>query len=168
MAIVAPYSKYRKGNLKIFIGVLIAAAIWFAYDGYVNKNFIEKHTIQKVDKNNMPVMDEQGQPIMVPDSDLKINRALPPFLALGALILGGVLLMVKNKKIVLEDNILKAYNKEIDVDKIQKIDKTNFQSKGKFTITYKNSQDQEVDLDFSAKAYDNLKSILDELVNKLT
>jgi len=44
MAIVAPYSKFKKNNLKIYIVFLLALAAWCAYDGYINEKWIEEHT----------------------------------------------------------------------------------------------------------------------------
>ena len=37
MTIEAPISKFKKTNLKIFLGICIAIAIIFAYDGYLSK-----------------------------------------------------------------------------------------------------------------------------------
>ncbi len=64
MAIEAPLSKYKKNNIKIFIVVLIALAIWCGYDGYFNEKWIEKHT--KSDGS--------------PKTYLTVNRKAPPYL----------------------------------------------------------------------------------------
>ena len=36
MAVVAPYCQYKKTNFKIYIVMLLAFAVYFAYDGYLN------------------------------------------------------------------------------------------------------------------------------------
>jgi hypothetical protein len=58
MAIEAPVSKYTKTNIKIYIAVCVAAAVIFAYDGYLSKykwsgrySFYKKH-----------VLDNDGKP----------------------------------------------------------------------------------------------------------
>ncbi len=168
MAITAPYSKHKKGNLKIFAIVLLIAGLWFAYDGYYNQNFIEKHTIQKLDPQGNPVLDEQGNVVRVADTDLQINRKLPPFLLIGAAVFGIMLFLVKNKKIVLSDNKLAGEGKEVDVDNIEKINKTDFESKGVFTITYKDDSGNMKDWKVSDRKYDNLKNLLDELIAKIS
>ena len=42
MAIEAPVSKYKRTNFKIYIIICAVLAVWFAYDGYLNENFIGK------------------------------------------------------------------------------------------------------------------------------
>ena len=45
MGVEAPVSRHRKNNLKLYIVVCIVLAIWFGYDGYLNENFIQKHSV---------------------------------------------------------------------------------------------------------------------------
>lgn len=155
MAIEAQYSKFRKQNCFIGIGLLLAFAAWFAYDGYINQKYIEKHT----------VVNELG--IEVPDSDLAFNQKSPPFFVAGALLVAGFFFMVKNKKIVAGETSLIMPGQEIPYDNIEKINKTNFEKKGYFVLTYKNN-DKEHDIKLSSKTYDNLEAVLDELIKKLS
>ena len=97
MAIEAPLSRYKKNNFKIGIVVLLGLAIWFAYDGYFNDNFIQKHT----------------NPDGVADSTLAFNRKSPPFLIGGAVLLWIYLFAIKDKKIIAGENSLVAGKLEI-------------------------------------------------------
>ena len=89
MAIEAPISKFRKNNIKIFMVVCILAAAWFAYDGYFNEGFIEEHT-----KDGLA------------DDTLTINRWAPFPLVAGAILLAGYFWVVKDKKIIADENPL--------------------------------------------------------------
>lgn len=151
MAIEAPLSKFKKNNKKIFIAVLLGLAVWFAYDGYLNKTFIEKHT-------------KDG----VADSDLVINQKAPYFMVGAAALLGISFFMIKDKKIVADDNNLITCKKTIPYDSIEKIDKTHFDAKGYFVITYKDDSGKETDLKLNDRTYDNLPAILDELVAQIS
>jgi hypothetical protein len=152
MAIEAPVSKYKKTNCKIYIIVCILLAIWFGYDGYFNKNFIQKHT------------DEQGSPTW----DLDFNRRSPPFFAGAAILLVLYYFTIKNKKLLAGENELIFNNKKrIAYDSIEKIDKTYFDSKGHFTIMY-SKNDKEHKCKLSKWNYDNLKEVLDFLVAKIS
>ena len=95
MAIEAPISKYKKTNLKIYIILCIVLAAWFAYDGYINKNFIEKHT------------DENGKP----NSTLSFNQKSPPFFAAAAALFAVYFFVVKNKKLIADENELVSTTK---------------------------------------------------------
>jgi len=151
MAIEAPFSQFKKNNKKIFIAVLLGLAVWFAYDGYLNKAFIEKHT-------------KDG----AADSDLVINQRAPYFMVGAAVLLGISLFMVKDKKVIADDNNLITCRKTIPYDSIEKIDKTHFDAKGYFIITYKDDSGQETDLKLNDRTYDNLPAILDELVAQIS
>ena len=152
MSIAAPYSKYKKNNFKIVIVLCLVFAAWFLYDGYFSETFIEKHS------------DENGNP----DSTLIFNRKSPPvFIAIALCCVIG-LLIVKNKKIVLDENSLILPKQTINCDSIQAIDKTFFDEKGFFTITYKDQKGDENSLKISYKKYDNLTAVLDELVAKIS
>jgi len=56
----------------------------------------------------------------------------------------------------------------IACDSIEKIDKTYFESKGYFVITYKDSQGGEVVRKLSNRTYDNMDAVLNELVMKIS
>ena len=158
MSIVAPYSKYKKTNLKIYIGLCVAFAIIFAYDGYLSKyqwslrrSFYEKHVTD-------------GKP----DENMIFNQVAPFFLVAIAGALAVRLWVAKNKKIILAENSLVLPNQTISCDSIEAIDKTFFDAKGFFTITYKNQKGDENTLKISYKKYDNLTAVLDELVAKIS
>jgi len=159
MAIEAPVSKYRKTNLKIYIAVCIIFAVVFAYDGYLSKyewsrrhSFYEKHV-------------KDGQP----DETMIFNQIIPIVLAAAAVGLAARLRAVKDKKLLADENELVISGREkISYDSIQKIDKTHFESKGFFIITYKDNDKREVNRKLSDRTYDNLAAVLDELVAKIS
>lgn len=153
MAIEAPISKYKKTNLKIYIILCIAVAAWFAYDGYINKDFIEKNTNE----------DD------TPNSTLIFNQKAPPFFAAAAVLFGVYLLVLKNKKLIADENELVFSDKDkIPYDSIQSINKTYFEKKGFFVITHKDEHGKEINRKISERNYDNLAPILDHLVAKIT
>jgi hypothetical protein len=153
MAIEAPISKSKKTNFKIYIAVCIGLAIWCAYDGYFNDKWIEEHT------------DTNGNP----EAYLVFNRKAPPYFIGAAVLLGAYLFAIRNKKIIADENeLVLSDKKRIPYDSIQKIDKTHFDSKGFFLITYKNKDGREVNRKLSDRTYDNLAAILDELVAKIS
>ena len=152
MAIEAPLSKFRKNNLKIYILICVAFAAWCAYDGYFNKDWIEKHT-------------EDGKP----QTYLTFNREAPKYLFGVAAFFAAHLLIIRNKKIIADENGLIINGKQkIAYDSIEKIDKTNFNSKGSFVITYKDEGGRETDKKISDKSYDNLSAIIDLLAAKIS
>lgn len=156
MAIEAKLSKYKRNNRLLTIFILAAVGAWFAYDGYLNDKFIEKHT-----KTN-----EAGE--KVPDSTLVFNQKSPPFFIAGAIAATIWLFLTKDKKVTAGEVSLITEKTEVPYDKIEQIDKTNFDSKGYFVITYKNEQGSEQTLRFSDRTYDNLPAVLDEIVKKIT
>lgn len=152
MAIEAPVSKHGKTNLIIYIAVCIGIAIYCTYDGYFNKKFMEKHA-----------------PDGVPDATLIFNQKAPPFFIGAAVLLGIRMLLNKKKKLIADENELIFSDKEkIAYDAIQQIDKTDFESKGYFFITYKEENGKETGRKISSRTYDNLKPVLDHLVAKIT
>lgn len=153
MAIEAPYSKYRKTNFKITIVILVVLAGWFFYDGYYNERFINTHK------------DAEGNP----DSTLAFNQKSPPWLILAVVAAGAYLFIISSRKIIAEENELIISHKEkIPYDAIQKIDKTHFESKGFFIITYNDKDGPEVRRRLSDRAYDNLSAVLEHLVAKIS
>jgi len=159
MAIEASYSKYSKTNFRIAIVACIGGAIIFAYDGYLSKyewslrrSFYEKHV-------------KDGKP----DSDILFNQKAPLILIPLAAILTAWYWARKNKKLLADENELIISKKaKITYDSIQKIDKTYFDSKGYFVITYKNNEGTEVNRKLSNRKYDNLEAILEHLVSKIS
>ena len=153
MPIEAPISKYKKTNLLIYIILCIALAAWFAYDGHINKNFIEKNT------------DENGKP----NSTLIFNQKSPPFFAGAAVLFGVYLFIIKNKKLVTGENELVFSDKDkIPYDSIQSINKTYFEKKGFFVIIHKDEHGKEINRKISERNYDNLAAVLDHLVAKIS
>ena len=153
MAIEAPLSKHKKNNFKIYIAVCIGLAIWFGYDGYFNEKFKERHA------------DANG----TPDATLAINQKAPPFFIGAGVLLGAYLFAIRNKKVIADENELIISDKErVPYDSIQKIDKTLFDSKGYFLITYKDKNGSEVNRKLSDRTYDNLAAILEHLVAKIS
>jgi len=153
VAIEAPLSKYKRNNFIIGIVVCVVMALWFGYDGRFNQGFIAKHTT------------EQGQP----DGALVFNQKSPPFFVVGALVLGAYWYAIRKRKLVAaEDALVFAGGKKILYDAIEQIDKTHFETKGLFTITYKNESGRLVRYKLSDRQYDNLKPILEHLVAQIT
>ncbi|MHC4373524.1 MAG: hypothetical protein ACYTEM_04880 [Planctomycetota bacterium] len=150
MAIEAPLSKYKKNNTLIIAAILIGVGAWFAYDGYKNPDFIKKHTVEGV-----------------ADSTLIFNRKAPPFMIAAGILLGIYFVIVKDKKIIADENELTCGKVKIAYDAIEKINKTHFDKKGFFIVTY--SQDgQNKELKLSDRTYDNLGQILDQIVSKIS
>ncbi len=153
MAIEAPLSKFKKTNLKIFVVLLIGLGAWFAYDGYKNEKFIEEHT------------EEDG----TMDSTLVFNKKSPPYFIAAGVLCGVYLFLIKNRKIIADENGIVINDKrKIAYDSIQQINKTHFDSKGHFTITYKNESGKEINCKINDRTYDNLSAVIDEIVGKIS
>lgn len=156
MAIEAKLSRYKKNNWLIIIVVLAGLGAWFAYDGYFNEKFQEKYTITN----------EAGEEVL--DSTLVFNRKAPPFLLGGAIAAAIVLFLIKDKKVIASETSLVTEKLEIAYDNIEQINKTNFDSKGYFILTYKDAHGNEKTLRLSDRTYDNLPAVLDEIVKQIT
>ena len=153
MVIEAPISKFKKNNLKIFIVILVGLGSWFAYDGYYNNKFIEDHT------------KEDG----TVDSTLAFNKKSPPYFIAAGVLCGVYLFLIKGKKIIADENELVIDDKlKIPYDSIQQINKTHFESKGHFSITYNDDVGKQVECKISDRKYDNLSAIVDEIVAKIS
>ena len=153
MVIEAPLCKYKKNNLRIGIVILAALAVWFYFDGYHREKFIRKNT------------NADG----TPNSTLAFNRKSPPYLLAGAALLAGYYWVIRNKKLAADDqNIVFSAKEKIGYSAVQSVNKTNFDSKGYFVITYKGDTGSEKSRKISDKTYDNLAAILDLLVSKIT
>ena len=150
MSIEAPLSKYRKHNTLIWIGILVVLSVWFWYDGHYNQKFIDKHTVNDV-----------------ADSTLNFNRKSPPIFLLAAAALAVRFWMTKDKKVVADEKGLQHEKLTIPYDQIESIDKTHFDSKGFFIVHYQDGG-QKKELKLSDRGYDNLPTVLDHLVSKIT
>ena len=159
MAIEAPYSKYSKNNFKIGIVLFLAMAIIFAYDGYLSK--YEWSLRRSFYEENV----KDGKP----NFDMVFNQK-SPFVFVGlAAVTTAWFWARKNKKLLADENELIISNKEkISYDSIQQIDKTYYEKKGFFVITYKTEGDNEVNWKVSDRQYDNLAAILEHLVAKIS
>jgi hypothetical protein len=152
MAVEAPLSKYKKGNLKIYIAACLLFGLYCLYDGYLNKTFIEKHT------------NENG----VADSSLEFNKKGAPILLGAAVILGFYFWAARDRKLVADETELKVGGEDpIPYDKMEQIDKTEFATKGYFLLTYKDFKDRKTVKKFSDRQWDNLSAVLDVLTAKL-
>ncbi|GAG33188.1 unnamed protein product [marine sediment metagenome] len=159
MAIEAPYSKYSKNSFKIGIVLFVAMAIIFAYDGYLSKyewslrrSFYEEHV-------------KDGKP----DFDMVFNQK-SPFVFVGLAAVTTVWFWArKNKKLLADENeLIISDKKRISYDSIQQIDKTYYEKKGFFVITYKDKGGKEVRRKLNDRTYDNLAAILEHLVAKIS
>jgi hypothetical protein len=158
MAIIAPLSRYKKQNFLIIAGVLLAGAIVFAYDGYLSKyewsmrnKFYKDHVIDGV-----------------PDDTIVQNQALGPILFIGSAVVAGYFCIIKDKKIIADDNGIQVKGKTIPYEMIEKIDKSKFNSKGYFIVTYKDNGGDEQDIKISDRSYDNIPAVLDCVVEKIS
>ena len=153
MAIEARISKSTKFWLLIYVLGLVGLAGWFAYDGFRNKIFIEKHT------------NEEGEA----DGALWFNKKSPPFFLGGALVMGLRLFVVSKRRIVAEESELVIHNKvRIPYDAIQEIDKTHFKTKGVFTLAYDSPGGERLRHKVDSRDYDNMTAILDHLVEQIS
>jgi hypothetical protein len=153
MALIAPLSKYKRNTYFIWMAVLVGFAAYCVYDGCFNENFIKKHT------------GTDGRP----DGTLAFNQKAPPFLVGAAVLLGAYLFVIRSRRVVAEDDGLVINGKaKIAYDSIQKIDKTDFDSKGHFTFTYRGPDGKDINRKLSDKDYDNLGAILDHIVAKIS
>jgi flagellar biogenesis protein FliO len=100
---------------------------------------------------------------------MKFNRAAPFVLAAIAVVSAIWLIKVKDQKVVAGENeLIISEDEKIPYDSIQQIDKTHFDSKGFFIISYKTSDGKDALKALSYKKYDNLKPLLEHLVSKIT
>jgi hypothetical protein len=159
MAIEAPISKFRKNNILIYLGICLILAVVFGYDGYLSKyewslrrSFYDEHV-------------KDGKP----DGDMLFNLYSPPFFFAGAVFFGIFYAMIKGKKLLAEENeLVISEKKKIPYDSIEKINKTWFESKGFFIITYKDKDGKEINQKISDRTYDGIDKILNHLVGKIS
>ncbi len=159
MAVEAPVSKYRTNTLRMYAAACVIAAAILAYDGYLSKypwsyrqSFYNEHVTD-------------GKP----DDTMVFNRAVPLPLLIFAAILMWRRQAIKTKKLLVDNERLIIDNNEaISYGSIERIDKTNFKSKGYFTITYKDKTGSESNRRLSDRDYDNLEAVLNELVAKIS
>jgi hypothetical protein len=150
--IEAPISKYTRISLIVGTILLAVWGVWSIYDGYYNKDFIEKYT------------NEDGKPTF----DLLFNQKSPPFMFVAAALLAGRWVLIRKRKVVALDTELVINDKiHIPYDTIEQIDRTLFKKKGQFVITYTLSGKQ-YHQKLSENTYDNMEAILDHLVAEIS
>lgn len=161
MAIEAPLSKHSRNGFLIYIAASMVFAIVFAYDGYFSKyEWSKRHKFYQEH-----VLDNDG----VPDATMQFNRYSPIALIGLAAFFGIRFFMVKDRKVIAAENKLSIDGKRsVSYDSIERIDRTHFDNKGYFVITYKNESGNETDIKLSDRSYDNLKPILEELIAKIS
>jgi hypothetical protein len=153
MSIEAPCARDKKTNFKIFIAVCVGLALWCIYDGYINEEWIQKHT------------NEDGSP----GTYLVFNRQAPYYFFAAAALLAVYMFFATKRKVVAEENELNINGRErVTYDSIQKINKTYFNKKGYFVITYETEDGRTIERKMSDKEYDNLQAILNHLVEKIS
>lgn len=152
MAVVAPLAKYKKTNYKIWFMILFVAGVWFYYDGTRNEKFIAKHT-------------KDGKP----DATLVFHRKGSPYMVVAAVLVALYAFSMRNKKLVADDDALYLNDIEnIPYKSIESINKTDYDAKGFFVITYKAKDGKTVDKKISNRTWDNLDEVLELLVSKIS
>jgi hypothetical protein len=152
MAVVAPLAKYKKTNFKIYAGLLLIFAVYFGYDGKYGTKFIAKHTVN-------------GKP----DSSLVFNRTSPPYLFAAGIAVLVYAWIVRNKKIIADDQqLIISETEKISYTAIQSVNKSNYDSKGFFIVDYKDDSGNPQQKKISNRTYDNLDAVLELLVSKIT
>jgi len=149
MAVVATGSRHKRNSNWMIAAACIAFALWFLYDGWVNKDF---------QKEKM----EQGKQL-----DLQANRYYVP-IACAALAVYFAISAVRTKGLRAaadEQGLLLADGTRIGYDAIEKIDKRFFDQEGHFTVSYRSGA-QERRLRLSDRDYDQLGLVLDEIVQR--
>jgi hypothetical protein len=97
------------------------------------------------------------------------NRYAPLGMILGAVGLGVCLHRMRGRKVVATDTeLIVCDTLTIPYDAIEQIDKTPFEKRGFFIITYKTEGDRETTARLDDREYDNLGPILDRLVEKIS
>ena len=158
MALTAPLSRQTRNWWMMMILAAVVLGLWLVYDGYFSKKFIEEHTI--VDE----VTGEKS-----PDTTLMFNQKSPPCFFGAAVLMGLWVTFIWRKQVVADETDLVIDHKlRIPYDNIQQIDKTDFEKKGRFVLTYKNDAGKDVNCTLSDTSYDGLGPILEHLVAQLS
>jgi hypothetical protein len=151
-AVVAPISKYKKTNLKIYMVVCLVLAAWFSYDGYFNKDFIAKYT------------NDDGT---IKDT-LVFNQKAPIVLVVISFLVAFRIFVVKDRKVTADEEAITVNDKEkIPYTAIKKVDKTWYKEKGYVDIEY-NTGEGQTSSRISSKNYDNLDAVIEKLTAKLS
>lgn len=158
MRLTAPLSRQTRNWWIMMIVAAVGLGLWLIYDGYFSEAFIDNHTL---------VDEVTGE--KTPDTTLMFNQKSPPFFFGAAVLMAIWVVVIWRKCVVADDTELIIDNKlRIPYDRIQQIDKTDFEKKGRFTLTYKDKSGKEVNRPLSDTGYDNLGPILEHLVAQLS
>ncbi|AQQ69950.1 hypothetical protein SMSP2_00284 [Limihaloglobus sulfuriphilus] len=143
----AKYSKHKLNNLLIYSVVCLVVAGWFAYDGYISKDFIEKHTIE-------------GKP----DTTLVFNQKSPPvFVIVGAAFFANFLIARKRRVLAGNMSLSVPGKGEITYESMTEISHDD----GSYFIQYvKDGIEKEIEL--SARKYDGLSDLMQFVSGKVT
>ncbi len=152
MDIVAKYSSYRLGNIKIAIFVLLGLSVWFVYDGYYNQKFIDKHT------------SAEGKA----DDTLIVHKYFAYFSIPIAAAAAAAFFVNRKKQIVAsQDALLISEGCRIPYDVIEEVDHTDFDTSEKFSITYAEGGVNKK-LVLSKKKWDGLDKVLEYVISKIS
>ena len=149
MAIIAPGSRRSRTNWIITAALCGGMGLWFAYDGWLNKKYQEKETID-------------GK--MTPN--LVFNRYIPFPLGLYVLYCFFAATRVKTKRIVLDEKGLCLENQTpIPIEHISYIDNRYFKEDGVFIVGSTNDGKTKK-IKITDRKYDNLAELLEELIKQ--
>ena len=152
MDLIAKYSSYRLGNIKIAVAVLLGISVWCVYDGYYNQKFIEKHTIA------------EGKA----DDTLIFHRYFAYFGVPGAIAAAGAYMVLRKKQLTAgDDGLILDNGDKILYKAIEELDHTDYDLDGKFKITYICSGSEKA-IFLTNKKWDGLDKVLECLISKIS
>jgi hypothetical protein len=142
----AKYSKHKLNNLLIYALVCLVVAGWFAYDGYISKDFIEKHTIE-------------GKP----DGTLVFNQKSPPFFVIVGAAFFANFVIARKRRVLAGNMSLSVPGKgEIPYKNITEVAQDN----SSYFIQYvEDGIEKEVEL--SGRKYDGLSDLMQFVSEKV-
>ncbi len=152
MDIVAKYSSYKLGNMKIAFFVLLGLSAWCIYDGYFNQKFIEKHT------------SVEGKA----DDTLIFHKYFAYFGLPAAGAAAALFFVSKKKRIVAgQDALQVSADCRIAYSTIEEVDHTDYDATEKFCITYTDGG-TEKKLVLNRKKWDGLDEVLEFVISKIS
>ncbi len=93
----------------------------------------------------------------------------PPVFFAAAGLIGLRLFFIRQRKIVAQESAIVIDKKrQISYDAIQQIDKTHFDKKGVFVVTYTDAGGKLRKQRFDDRKYDNMKEVLDHLIERIS
>lgn len=151
MAVEASGSKLSRNNNLIVAVVCLAFAAWFAYDGWLGEY------------KDKELAENDGQPTV----NLRVNQIYGPVgLSIVAIYFLYGALRLPSRRIVADDRIILIDGqREIAYGAIEFIDHRKFDKEGHFTVGYSDAG-QSKQMKFSSRKYDNLSSLLAEIVKQ--